>query len=174
MLYPGSVVPLAMFSLCEQFEPFNFCFFGGLVRFFFLNILVSKTIRTNIRIYLCRKMIQRNTWTTIRTNTRIYSYPEHDANMIRTDFFTGKYLNIWIFATPCWENITFYLYESLWFKFLDTQLSLEPTPVSWLVSQSHFRISNLWSPWVKSETPHHSTCTCKFALLHFCIKRIFQ
>ena len=30
-------------------------------------------------------------------------------------------------------------------NFLDTQVSLEPTSVSWLVSWSHFRISNLWS-----------------------------
>ena len=28
--------------------------------------------------------------------------------------------------------------------FLDTQVSLAPTHVSWLVGPSHFRISNLW------------------------------
>ena len=32
--------------------------------------------------------------------------------------------------------------------FLDTQVSLEPTPVSWSVSWSHFRISNLRSEMV--------------------------
>ena len=31
--------------------------------------------------------------------------------------------------------------------FLDTQVSLAPTHVSWLVRWSHFRISNLWSPY---------------------------
>ena len=30
--------------------------------------------------------------------------------------------------------------------FLDTQVSLAPTHVSWLARWSHFRISNLWSP----------------------------
>merc|ERR1712055_1078171 len=30
-------------------------------------------------------------------------------------------------------------------QFLDTQVSLAPTHVSWLVRWSHFRISNLWS-----------------------------
>ena len=39
-------------------------------------------------------------------------------------------------------------------SFLDAQASLAPTHVSlsvgWLVGWSHFRISNLWSPYVTS------------------------
>ena len=44
-------------------------------------------------------------------------------------------------------------------SFLDTQLSPEPTPVSWSVRWSHFQISNLWSP--------HYFCTTSALLLHY-------
>ena len=56
---------------------------------------------------------------------------------------------------------------------LDTQVSLEPTPVrwlvgwlvGWLVSWSHFRISNLWSVMVAQIKKNQTTKSIYFQIL---------
>ena len=50
-------------------------------------------------------------------------------------------------------------------NFLDTQVSLEPTSVSWLVSWSHFRISNLWSVMVAQIKKIQKTKSIYFRIL---------
>ena len=68
-------------------------------------------------------------------------FPSTTTHLVCPPHLTNKYR---------YKKITHFLPQFETFderQFLDTQVSLEPTPklVGWSVSKSHFRIYNLWS-----------------------------